>query len=216
MENFKKMTLWQKVYGTYFKPVQVFENLKEKGRGNILLPFLLLLLGHPLFYLIRFPAYSDFVELNSGQSDPQVLKRLVIMGIILQGVKLVAGWFVGSILMFGFAKLSGGEGTFRQLLSTNGFAFLPIILMLIIMTVIGPFKGELLINFSPAVFIPHLKGTLLYGIARFFCAFFVWENVLMVIGYCKITNSSRAKSIFIVCVVALIQLFVNLPGLRNL
>ncbi|HEX2927170.1 MAG TPA: YIP1 family protein [Ruminiclostridium sp.] len=214
MEDSKKMTFWGRVLGMYIHPVRVIEDLKQ--RTSIIFPFLLLLLAQPAYYLIRYPAYLRFMEGITGTHDSSALTKLAVNGVITRGVGLVAGWLVGSLLMFGFTKLVGGQGTLKQLLTANGYAYLAIIPMLIIMGIAGVFTGELLINFSPAVFIPQLRGTTLYGILRFFCAFFVWQHVLMVVGFYKVSNTTKLKSIFIVVIIMVIEFFVNFPMLKNM
>lgn len=214
MENSEKMTLWERTIGIFIEPGRVFEDLKQ--HQSIIYPFLLLLLAQPLFYLIRFPAYVEFMREYTGITDSNDLQQAVISGIIMRGVLLVVGWIVSSLLMFGFSKISGGQGTLKQILSTNGYAYIVIIPMLVIMAIAGQFTGDLLINFSPAVFIPQLKGTVLYGVLRFFCMFFIWQHILMAVGFYKVTKMSKPKTVFIIIVILAIQLIINLEGLKNL
>ena len=214
MEDSKKMSFWERVLGMYTHPVRVIEDLKQ--RTNIIFPFLLLLLAQPVYYLIRYPAFLRFTESTSGTHEASELSKLAVNGIIMRGVGLVVGWIVGSLLMFGFTKLIGGQGTLKQLLTVNGYAYLAIIPMLIIMGIAGVFTGELLINFSPSVFIPQLRGTNLYGVLRFFCGFFVWQHVLMVVGFYKVSNTTKAKSILIVLVIMAIEFYMNFPMLKNM
>lgn len=214
MENSKKMTLWERTIGIFINPGCVFEDLKQ--HKSIVFPFLLLLLAQPIFYIIRYPAYVKFMGEYTGISNPNDLQQMVISGIIIRGVWLVAVWIISSLIMFGFSKILRQQGTFKQILSTNGYAYIVIIPMLIIMSIVGQFTGDLLINFSPAVFVPHLKGTALYGVLRFFCIFFVWQQILMGVGYYKVTKMSKPKVIFIIAVTLVIQFFVNFEGLKYL
>lgn len=205
----ENISLTEQITGIFIKAPSIMKDLCKKPK--ILFPVLLLLFAQPIFYIIRYPAYLKFIEKSSGQSDPNILNQIAISGIFAHTIKNILVWIISSLLMLGFVKIIQGAGTFKQILSVNGYAYLAIIPGMIIMIIVGQFTGDLLIDFSPAFFFQSLKGTVLYGVLRSFCLFFVWQHILMAIGFYVVSKSK--KSILIVILVYILELFMNLPNL---
>ncbi|MCP4147502.1 MAG: hypothetical protein GY757_07110 [bacterium] len=206
------MTIWEKIYKVLFKPSELFDYIENKP--SILFPLVVLIVSMPLFFLIRYDDYLAFVGKMLNTTDPEEIRQMGVMGLIFRPAGLVVTWLVSSALMLGFTKIVKGEGTFKHFLSVNGYAYFTHLPMLLIMTAAGFFTGELLINFSPAIFIPHMKGTFLYAFLRIFCMFFLWQHILMIVGFCKISKTGIGKSILIVLIIFAIEFGVNFQQLK--
>lgn len=218
MENeniyIEQMTLGERISSLYKQPGKLMEYLREYP--TILFPALLLLLTRPIFYLICFPGYLDFVEEMFHVTSEDQLASQAVMGMVFDVGMLFLVWIVNTTVLFLYSKLMKGSGTFKQILSTTGYAYLAVIPMLIIMTV-GYFNtGNLTMNFSPAMFIPGLRGTALYGVLRGFCVFSIYQNVMIGVGFHKVSKLSKGKSAAIMIVIFLGWVAFYFPSLRTM
>lgn len=213
-EYSKKMNLGQRVLSFYKQPIRFMEYLEKNP--NILFPVLLLLLARPIYYLICYPGYLNFVKEMFNVTNDELLGSQAIMGMFFDVAMLFIVWMVNSSVMYLYSKYMKGSGSLKQFLTINGYSYLAVIPSILIM-IIGYFNnGSLTMNFSPAMFIMELKGTSIYGILRGFCMFSVLQNTIMGIGFYKVSKLSKAKSAAIIIVIFLSWLAFYFPSLKNM
>jgi Yip1 domain. len=218
MENEKiyseQMTLGERISSLYKQPGKLMENLQRYP--TILFPVFLLLLARPIYYLICYPGYLNFVKEMFNITNDELLNQQAVKGMFFDVGMLLVVWIVNTIVMYLYSKFMKGSGTFKQFLSTNGYAYLAVIPMLLIM-IVGYFNnGNLTMNFSPSIFIKESKGTVIYGILRGFCIFAIYQNIMMGIGFYKVSKLSKIKSAAIIIVIFLSWVAFNFPYLRNM
>lgn len=210
----EQMSLGERISSLYKQPGKLMENLQKYP--TILFPVLLLLLARPIYYLICYPGYLDFIKEMFHVTNDELLNQQAVMGMFFDVGMLFAVWIVNTTVMYLYSKLMKGSGTFKQFLSTSGYAYLAVIPMLIIMTV-GYFNtGNLTMNFSPSIFIKGSKGTAIYGILRGFCVFSIYQNIMMGIGFYKVSKLSKIKSAAIIIVIFLSWVAFYFPSLKNM
>lgn len=205
----KNMSLVQLVYCTYFKCGKAMEEVIINNRFMfcILLNFLVPV----LFYAVSFKANLAWISSTQGVTDPELCRKIAFVSIGVSGVQNVALWFLRALLIFILLKVLRAKGTFRQVMAICGIAYLAIVPMMLVMGIAGQFTGDMFINFSPAVFIPQMRGTMLYGLIRGLCLFFMWEHVLIAIGLIRLTGKKR--TVLACAAVYLIQIFINMPNM---
>lgn len=203
------MSLVQLIYCTYFKCGKAMDEVINNNR--LLFSTLLNFLVPVLFYAVSFQANLSYISSTQGVTDPVLCRKIALVSIGVSGVQNVVLWLLRALLIFILLKILQTKGTFRQVLAICGIAYLAIVPMMLIMGIAGLFTGDMFINFSPAVFIPQLRGTMLYGFIRGFCLFFIWEHVLITIGLIRLTEKKR--SVLVCAAVYLIQIIINMPNM---
>lgn len=203
-----KQSLAKVVGNVYLRCGEGMEQIIDNPR--IVFPILITFLTPLLFYMFSFKAYVPFLGVLQGIDDMNKVNDMAKVGVFLNAFQNMFMWLFRTLLIFIFIKCLKLEGSFKQVLSITGFAYLTIVPMMIIMCIAGQFTGNLFVNFSVAVFFPALKGTFLYGFLRGLCIFMIWQHVVIGIGCWKLTKSKALK--WFVVVIFFLQVFMNIQN----
>lgn len=221
---------FQRVVGIIISPTETMKSLIEKPR--ILFPILMMFFSIPIFYLLRFSLYQDFLKntmeaalAQQGQTmDAAQLANLTkisaYVGLGTAGIGQLINWIIVAAIIFAFVKIFKGEGTFKQYLSITGYAGVITLLSLIFSFALSFFTGQLMADASLAnitnLFMPGIKGTYLYGVIRGFDLFSIWHIIVMAIGVTLLSRLSKAKVYTLFAFIFIITVLLGAKGLMLL
>lgn len=206
--------VFQRFAGVLFAPAETFEDIARKP--DILAPLILLLvIGYITTALVMPKMDWDAVmdaqfeqvrKQNPNLSDADIERMGRVgkaMGTVLGwlGPLLTAIWWVivALVLLLG-VRLFGGEGNFKQSLSTTLYAWLPLTLFGIIMTVVvvargsfDPTTGATIVKSNPAFLVDLKTQPVLFALLGAIDVFTIWTVVLLVLGFAAVSKLSRGK-----------------------
>lgn len=126
-------------------------------------------------------------------------------------------WYViiAGVLLLAF-RLMGGDGNFKQAFSVTLYAWLPMILLSIVTTVVvllrgsfDPTQAATLVKSSPAFLVDMKEHPMLFSLLSSFDLFTIWTIVLLIFGFAAISKLSRAKSAVIVLVMWAVMIVIK-------
>ncbi|HYO75584.1 MAG TPA: Yip1 family protein [Thermoanaerobaculia bacterium] len=133
-----------------------------------------------------------------GAASTKVLSWLSPLFSILSYVVIAA------VMLFAF-RLMAGEGNFTQALSVTLYAWTPLLLFSIVMTIVVVARGAFdpttaasLVKSNPAFLVDQKEQTVLYSLLSSFDVFTFWSLFLFIIGFAAMSKLSKATSAAIV------------------
>lgn len=207
--------LFERIAGVLFAPAETFEDIARKP--DILAPLLLLILiGYATTALVL--PRTDFDAVMQMQADqvrkqnPNVtdadIERMgkfgKAIGTVMAWVSplLMALWYVvvASVLLLA-VRLFGGEGTFRQALSGTLYAWIPLTLFGIIMTIVvlargsfDPTAAATLVKSNAAFLVDMKEQPVLFTLLSAIDVFTIWTVVLLVFAFAAISRLKRGMT----------------------
>ncbi|HEY0140610.1 MAG TPA: Yip1 family protein [Thermoanaerobaculia bacterium] len=207
--------------GALFAPAKTFAEIAR--RPDILVPLIVIvLIGYVSTFLI-IPK-MDWSAIHEQQAE-QVKKRnpnvtdadMERMSRFAEATGKVMGWIspllmllwyvvVAGVMLLAF-RLMGGEGNFKQAFSATLYAWLPLVILSIVMTIVVTLKGSFdptqaatLVKSNPAFLVDQKTQPVLFSLLSSFDVFTIWTLVLLTFGFSALSKFSRAKSAVIVVV----------------
>jgi hypothetical protein len=222
---------FQRIMGVFFAPTETFEDIARKP--DILWPLLILTLVSFVTTMLIMPhldmdaLVSQQAEMmqkqNPNMSDADVAR----MGRITKAMAKVSGWLgpvfiiigyvVIALVLWGAFRLMGGDGDFKQSLSTTLYAYFPRMLLGgIIATVVIMMRGSVdpsqiatVVKTNPAFLVDFKAQPVLFSFLSSFDLFALWTLFLLTIGFSKVARVSKAKAASIVVVLWLATVLVK-------
>jgi hypothetical protein len=196
-----------------------------RQKPDVLLPILIMIVLSLLPVLGNYQAYLDTLvqalslNPNSSSMTADQLRELAQIsaytGIAFSPVLVVGGWLLGSLILFGFVRMFGGECRYKQLLSLKGYTMIFGLIAVALTVVISRLTGA----DSPSRLhlagfrFPDISGGFLAGVVSGIEVFSIWSVVVTGIGVSVIAGISRKKAYIIVGVLfALGLLLTGLSG----
>jgi hypothetical protein len=222
----KTMGFFQRVAGVVFSPSGVAEALVEKPR--ILFAFIAMLVTELAIMLLRLPIYTDFLrdvmEMQLEKQGQTVSPEQLEMSLGLArkislasaGIGQLFIWLVLTVIFFAAVKAFKGEGTFKQTLSITGYAYVIMVLYGLLRLGLSYVTGSIMINSSLALFVPGMKGTLLYGFLRGIDLFSIWYYSVIVIGLSVMSKVKSMKLGWVAAVIILVKALIGMNQAMNL
>lgn len=210
---------FQRIAGVLFAPAETFQDIARKP--DIVVPLLVIvLLGYvSTFFILQRMDWNAVVEAQMDQMKKQnpnmsqedidrVSKVSSSIGKVIGWVSPLMGvlWYVivAGALLLAF-RMMGGEGNFVQALSTTLYAWMPLLIFGIIMTIIIVARGSVdptqmatVVKSNPAFLVDMKEQAVLYSFLSNFDIFTIWTIVLLILGFSTFTKTSRGKSAAIV------------------
>ena len=202
-----RMNVFQRIAGIILSPAETMKNIVEKP--GVIFPILAYGLGMLALYLIRFPLYQELLkhqmELGLAKSNTQLtpeqlnsaMKIAAISGLVATPITSLAMWIIITAIVFGIIKLFKGQGSFKQVASVIGYAYVITLAYILLCLIVSFFTGKLLLDTSLAnitnLVLPDLKGSFVYGIIRGIDLFVIWQYVVMAIGIVTLSKLSKSK-----------------------
>jgi Yip1 domain len=129
-------------------------------------------------------------------------------------------WYllVAAALLLAF-RLAGGEGTFGQAFSATLYAWIPLVINGIVLTIIvftrgsiNPVRMATMVKSNPAFLVDMKTQPLLFALLSSIDIFTIWTIVLLIIGFAALSRSSKAKSAAIVISLWVVCILLKLIG----
>jgi hypothetical protein len=111
---------------------------------------------------------------------------------------------IAGVLLLAF-RMMGGEGTFKQALSSSIYAWTPMLLFSIIMLVVvlargtfDPMTAATIVKSNPAFLVDMKEQPILFSLLGSFDIFTIWTVVLLIFGFATLARTSKGKAAGIV------------------
>lgn len=215
----EKKGLIPRVFGALFAPGETFLDIAR--RPDILAPLLfIVIVGYvsTALFVPRFDTEAMFEaqseamrKQNPNMSDADLERVQKFSGaaakvMIWVGPAIMIAWYVivaGVLLMA--VRMMGGEGNFKQALSSTLYAWMPLLLFGIIMTIVVVARGSFdptaaatMVKSNPAFLVDMKEQPVLFSFLSSFDLFTIWTVALLVIGFSALSKLSRSKTAVIV------------------
>ena len=224
--------VFQRMAGVFFAPDETFEDIAR--RPDILWPLLILTLVGFITTMLIMPhldldalvtQQAEMIQKqNPNMSDADVermgrmTKAMARVSGWLGPVFIIIGYLIIALVLWGAFRLMGGDGDFKQSLSTTMYAYVPrMILGGIIATVIIAMRGSVdptematVVKTSPAFLVDMKEQPVLHSLLASFDLFVLWTIFLLAVGFSKVARVSKAKSAAIVVTLWLVTIVVKL------
>jgi len=161
---------------------------------------------------------------NMSQDDLDRMSRMsAAAGKVFGWIAPLMGviWYliVALVLWLAF-RLFGGEGTFKQAWSTTLYAWVPLFINGIILTIVAVLRGGLvnpmematLVKSNPAFLVDLKAQPVLYALLSSFDVFTIWTVVLLIIGFAIVSRVSKTKAAAIVIPLWVVCILFKLIG----
>ncbi len=210
-----RLGFFQRLLGVVFAPGKLMAELEQKPR--VLFGLLLTLIVPLISIFATFPMFKEYFRntteaalANGNQANqmtPEMLDSYVnvmaiaspLLGSLIVGVMLL----VEALVLWAIFKLFKGQGTFKHYLSILGYTSVIALLgtiPFIIVTILTGSYAEISYT-SLAALIPEMKGSFIYGMAKSFDVFSIWQYIVVSIGVVTVSKLSKNKVyIIIACI----------------
>ena len=210
---------FERLVGVLFAPTETFADIAR--RPDILIPMLLFVVIGYVTMFITMPrmdfesAFAQQAEVlkkqNPNMSDADV-QRMENMSKGMMKVMQFIGplfaviwWLIVALVLFGAFRIMGGDLGFKQSLSATLYAWVPLTLFSIILTVVIVMRGTVdptymatVVKSNPAFLVDLKEQPVLFSLLSSFDIFTIWTIVLLIFGFAAASRFSRAKSAVIV------------------
>lgn len=224
--------VWQRITGVFFAPDETFEDIARKP--DVLWPLIILTLVGFLTTAVIMPRLdmdamvAQQAEMmqkknpNLSDSDVERMGRITRASAKVFGwlspALIIIGYLVIALVLWGAFRLMGGDGDFKQSLSTTLYAYVPrMILGGIIATAIIMMRGSVdpsqmatVVKTNPAFLVDMKEQPVLFSLASSFDLFVFWTLFLLTVGFSKVARVSKAKAALIVVTLWLVTVVVKL------
>ncbi|WP_162265485.1 Yip1 family protein [Abyssisolibacter fermentans] len=188
-EEDEKLNPIQMIVNVFVKPDKAFRNLATFP--NVLLPILIIVIGFPILgFLIQGKEQYIQNMINQyntmGVTPPTMdaLSTQYYTNMLVTGLGPLIFLLFKGFIVSGIGSFVGGEvEKFKETYSVLAYAYLPVFLGQILISILALAVGNLNIHFSLAVLMPNsMAGTFWYTILQQFDIFVIWYQILAIIG----------------------------------
>jgi hypothetical protein len=214
-----KKNLFERIAGVLFAPADAFAEIAR--RPGAMAPLILFILAGYASTFIVVPRL-DVGAITSAQQDairkknPNVSEAdLDRMARIATASTKVIAWaspfllvvvyvIVAAVLLLAF-RLMGGEGTFHQALTATLYAWIPLLILSIITTVVifargafDPTTAATLVKSNPSFLVDMKEQPVLFSLLSSLDVFTIWTLVLLTFGFAALSRMARSSAAAIV------------------
>jgi hypothetical protein len=219
---------FQRFAGVLFAPADTFRDIAR--RPDILTPLIVLVVISFIVSALIIPRMDfeaafreQMASQNSKMSDAD-LDRAAKMGSAFGKVMAWTGpiwgiliWVIIAGVLLLAHRLFGGEGNFKQALSTVLYSWIPLTINGIVTGIVALARGEIdpttmqtLVKSNPAFLVDMKDNPILFAALSSLDIFTIWTLILLVIGFATLSRLSRAKSAVIIVSLWLLTVVVKL------
>jgi hypothetical protein len=228
--------VFQRIAGVFFAPEETFSDIAR--RPDILWPLLIIVLVGYVTTFVMVPHLSfDSVfaaqeaaakkrNPNVSEADLQQMARIGEASTKVMSyagpVLSIAGYLLMALVLWGATRMMGGQGEFKQAFSATLYAWMPLLLFRIILTIVAVARGTLdvmetatVVKSNPAFLVDLKAHPVLASFLSSFDVFTIWMVVLLIFGFAALSKLSKGKTAAIVlsCWIILIVLKVGFAAL---
>ncbi len=221
----------ERLIGVLFTPGETFADIARKP--SFLVPLLLFtLVGYACTFLVMPRMDWDSLMAqqaeqmkkqrpNMSESDlEQVGKMGKAMGKVTSYIAPLLSllWYlVVALILFGAVRVMGGEGTFKQAFSATLYAWMPLFLFSIILTIVVIARGTIdpmtmatAVKSNPAFLMDMKEQPVLFALLSSLDVFTIWTIVLLIFGFSALSKLSWAKTAAIVVTLWVVMILVKI------
>lgn len=210
---------FQRMVGVFFSPAETFADIAR--RPDILWPMLILVVIGYTTTLLMVPR-MDFDAIFAQQAEQmkkkspnlsdadierfgRLAKASTKVSFFVAPLLALATYALVALALWGAVRLLGGVGDFGQSLSATLYAWMPMVLFSIILTIVVVARGSLdpmemqtVVKSNPAFLVDRVEHPVLASFLATFDLFTIWTVVLLVFGFSALSGLSKAKTAAIV------------------
>ena len=211
--------VFQRIAGVLFSPAETFEDIARKP--DILWPLLLVIIIGYATTILMMPRMDmdaalaeQEVQMKKQNMSDADIERAQNMGKGVMKVMQFIGPALGvlwyllvAVALWGACRMMGGQGDFKQAFSTTLYAWMPLILFSIILSIVAVARGSIdptqmatVVKSNPAFLVDMKEQPVLASFLANFDIFTIWTVVLLVFGFSALSRLSKAKVATIVIV----------------
>ncbi len=210
---------FQRIAGVLFAPASTFEDIARKP--DVLVPMLLILVIGYINTFLMMPrmdwnavseAQIEAIKAKNPQMTDADLERVSRM---TQAFGKVAGWIgpllgiiwwliLAGVLLLAF-RMMGGQGTFKQALSTVLYSWIPMVIYYIVVTIVAVGRGKIdpthmvtVVKSNPAFLVDMKEHPALFSLLSALDLFTIWSIILLIFGFAALSKTTRAKAAAII------------------
>lgn len=221
----------ERLAGVLFSPGETFADIARKP--TFLVPLILyLVLGYIGTFLVMPRMDWDAVTAqqaeqmkkqrpNMTDSDvEQAAKVGKAIGTVTAYVAPLLGvlWYlIVAVVLFGAVRLMGGQGTFKQAFSATLYAWVPLVLFSILLTIVIVARGNIdpmamatAVKSNPAFLVDMKEQPVLFSLLSSFDVFTIWTIVLLIFGFSALSKLSWAKTAAIVVSLWIVMIMIKI------
>ncbi|HEX8255481.1 MAG TPA: Yip1 family protein [Thermoanaerobaculia bacterium] len=214
-----KKNVFARIAGVLFTPAETFKEIAQ--RPDVLAPMLVMLAVGFLTAVLIVPRL-DIDALMAAQSEQMRAKQPNMTDADLERIERFAAastkvltWLspffsilfyvvVAAVLLFAF-RLMAGEGNFTQALSVTLYAWTPLLLFSVVMTIVVVARGAFdpttaasLVKSNPAFLVEQKEQPVLYSLLSSLDVFTFWSLFLFILGFGTMSKLPKATAATIV------------------
>lgn len=204
-----KQNVFSRFAGALFSPGETFDDIAR--RPDILWPLLVFVILGFISTALMLPRL-DLEAVNAAQSEamrkqnPNMseadLERIQRFGAagtrvfmwVMPVLSVLFYMAIAGVILLAF-RMMGGEGTFKQALSTTLYAWTPLLLFSIILLIVviargtfDPTTAATLVKSNPAFLVDMKEQPVLFSLLSAFDLFTIWTIVLLIIGFAAVSK----------------------------
>jgi hypothetical protein len=220
---------FQRIIGVLISPNETFASIARQP--DWVAPLIVILVVSALVGFI-FAQRVDFTapareameekgNMSAAQMESALRITAVISKVIAYGspiLSVIVLLIVAGVLLLAF-RLMGGEGNFKQAFSVTLYAWMPLIILNILLTAIVATRSGVtaldlptLVLSNPAFLVSMKEHPLLFAIFASIDVFTIWTLALFSIGFAYVSKFSKSKSATIVISVWVVWTLLKLIG----
>ena len=220
-EDIKNLNFLERIYGILFKPSITIKNLMYQPK--LVYPAIVKIGGIVFLYLLRYPVYvkhiRELLKMRLSQPDAGFTPQEIELAMKLAPKSVITSTLINNLLSWLFVVLAvyaiikwifRGRAEVSELFSITGYAYTPVLIYFIICFIASFFTGQLLVDMSPALLFPSLKGTTTYGFLRSIDPFMIWQFVIVWIGIKMSSRMNNSDVTWVTVFAFLVTVFVNI------
>ncbi|HEX6085083.1 MAG TPA: Yip1 family protein, partial [Thermoanaerobaculia bacterium] len=224
--------VFQRIAGVFFAPEETFADIAR--RPDVLWPLLILTLFGFLTTALVMPRMDmDAMVAEQGEmlkkqnpnmsdSDVERVGRMSkAMGKVsgwIGPLLIIIGYVVIALVLWGAFRLMGGDGDYKQALSTTLYAYVPrmilggliAVVILMLREPINPMDIPSVVKTSPAFLADRTEQPVLFSLLGSFDIFVLWSIYLLTVGFSKLARVSKMKAAAIIITLWLVTVVVKL------
>lgn len=218
-EPASKTNVFQRIAGVLFAPAKTFQEIAR--RPDILAPLVVIVLvGYATTALIQprmdwdamIVAQQEAMQAKNPNLQAKDMEQMGKVGIAVAktlawfGPIIMVAWYalMAGVLLLAF-RLMGHQGTYKQAFSVSLYAWIPLLLASIVLTIVVVSRGTFdptematVVTSNPAFLVDMKEQPVLFALLSSIDLFTIWTIVLLAIGWSYAGGTTITKSAIIV------------------
>lgn len=200
------MNIWQKIIGIYYRPTEVFEQLKPKTLWWV--PLIIVVAVSAAAVWITRPIVMPEIMAQMAQNPdippeslPQIQEKIQnpLFSLLNVFLGLPLAWLAVGLVFWGVFSMLGGKSTFVKMFAATIWAWMVSIPGSLVKVPLMFVMETAKVHTSLALILPlEMEETFLFRLLSQVDIFAIWTISVMAIGYSAFTGIKQKKSLWAV------------------